>query len=120
MPYSFVHIDKPNGISSFVQVVAELFSLERLSFVEGDTHAIYLLQNLQKLPPDGIRYLEEEQRFTMNVGPNVVSQTANNFIYTSFIWDPPLSRKWRFWKLKADSYLEEGTLSLGVFGVYFD
>jgi hypothetical protein len=42
--------------------------------VEGDTHAIYLLQHLQKLPPDGIRYLEEEQRYVTNVGPTVVSQ----------------------------------------------
>ncbi|KAF9520847.1 hypothetical protein BS47DRAFT_1335516 [Hydnum rufescens UP504] len=62
MPYSFVHIDKAN---------------------EGDTHAIYLLQSPQKLPPDGIRYLEEEQRFAMSVGPNVemeILETKGGFI----------------------------------------
>ncbi|KAF8339596.1 uncharacterized protein EI90DRAFT_3037192 [Cantharellus anzutake] len=45
--YSFVHIDKPQ---------------------DGETHAIYLLPTLQRLPLDGVRYLEEEQRYNLNVG----------------------------------------------------
>jgi len=45
-PYSYVYIDKPN---------------------EGETHAIYLIQGT-RLPPDGIRYLEDETRINMNSG----------------------------------------------------
>ena len=36
--------------------------------IEGEIHAIYLMHGGTRLPPDGIRYLDEETRIPMNSG----------------------------------------------------
>jgi len=69
-PYSYVYIDKPNGkfcrwTMTALQPQSTAIPLAR--WTEGETHAIYLIQGT-RLPPDGIRYLEDETRINMNSG----------------------------------------------------
>lgn len=68
-PYSYVHIDKPNGESGMLQRNRMARSCKGpLKFEEGETHAIYLIPGVTRLPSDGIRYLEDETRIAMNSG----------------------------------------------------
>lgn len=68
-PYLYQFIDKPHGMLLHPVLAPRTSWLTSVApTTEGDTHIIFLPNGNPRLPNDGIRYLEEQTRMSMNSG----------------------------------------------------